>query len=115
VCQFENNGQAVEPRMRQSRAVLRIDHDFVGEKAIPGDVSYDVQTARALENFHISGVPISRCPDLIRAPAVVKLPAARANRNCRQSGEDILRGMEGACHIRRLIIAIRPERFRLSK
>ena len=61
---------------------MRMEHDLLGEKAIPDDVYYGVQTARALENFHISGVPISQYPDLIRALAMVKLSAARANYEC---------------------------------
>ena len=63
---------------------MRIEHDLLGEKAIPDEVYYGVQTARALENFHISGVPISQYPDLIRALAIVKLAAARANFECQQ-------------------------------
>ena len=76
---------------------MRIEHDLLGEKAIPDDVYYGVQTARALENFHISGVSISQYPDLIRALAMVKLAAARANFECKQLGEEILHGIEGAC------------------
>lgn len=76
---------------------MRIEHDLLGEKAIPDDVYYGVQTARALENFNISGVPISQYPDLIRALAIVKLAAARANYECKQFSEAILHGIEGAC------------------
>jgi len=76
---------------------MRIEHDLLGEKTIPDDVYYGVQTARALENFHISGVPISQYPDLIRALAIVKLAAARANYECKQFSEEILHGIEGAC------------------
>ena len=76
---------------------MRIEHDLLGEKAIPDDVYYGVQTARALENFHISGVPISQYPDLIRALAMVKLAAARANYESKQFPEEVLRGIEGAC------------------
>jgi aspartate ammonia-lyase len=36
----------------------RIEHDLLGEKAVPADAYYGVQTARALENFHISGVEL---------------------------------------------------------
>ena len=46
---------------------MRVEHDLLGEKEIPDDAYYGVQTARALENFHISGVPISQYPELIRA------------------------------------------------
>ena len=76
---------------------MRIEHDLLGEKTIPDDVYYGVQTARALENFHISGVPISQYPDLIRALAMVKLAAARSNYECKQFPEPILHAIEGAC------------------
>src|ERR1700746_2768871 len=76
---------------------VRIEHDLLGDKAIPDDVYYGIQTARALENFHISGVPISQYPELIRALAMVKLAAARANYECKQFSEAILHGIEGAC------------------
>src|SRR3974390_3672694 len=76
---------------------MRIERDLLGEKAIPDDVYYGVQTARALQNFHISGVPISQYPDLIRALAIVKLAAGRANYDCKQFDEKILKGIERAC------------------
>jgi len=76
---------------------MRVEHDLLGEKIIPDHVYYGVQTARALENFHISGVPISQYPDLIRALAMVKLAAARANYECKQFSEAILHAIEGAC------------------
>jgi aspartate ammonia-lyase len=76
---------------------MRIEHDLLGEKSVPDDVYYGVQTARALENFHISGIPISQYPDLIRALAIVKLAAARANFECKQFNENVLHGIEGAC------------------
>jgi aspartate ammonia-lyase len=76
---------------------MRVEHDLLGEKGIPDEVYYGVQTARALENFHISGVPISQYPDLIRALAMVKLAAARANFECEQFPEAVLHGIEGAC------------------
>ena len=76
---------------------MRVEHDLLGEKSIPDEAYYGVQTARALENFCISGVPISQYPDLIRALAIVKLAAARANFECKQFSEEILHGIEGAC------------------
>jgi aspartate ammonia-lyase len=39
-----------------STPATRMEHDLLGEKAVPADAYYGVQTARALENFHISGV-----------------------------------------------------------
>ena len=53
-------------------------------RRFPADAYYGVQTARALENFHISGVELHLYPDLISALAMVKLAAARANFDCGQ-------------------------------
>ena len=80
-----------------SHPVTRIEHDLLGEKAVPADAYFGVQTARALENFHISGVELRLYPDLIRALAMVKLAAARANFECGVFGKEILAGMEAAC------------------
>ncbi len=79
-------------------ADTRIESDLLGEKAVPSDAYYGVQTARALENFHITGVPICHHSDLIRGLAMVKLAAARANGECGILSEPILAGIEGACH-----------------
>src|SRR3954453_13141702 len=76
---------------------MRIESDLLGEKTVPDDAYYGVQTARALENFHISGVAIYQYPDLIRALAMVKLAAARANFECKQFSQEVLHGIEGAC------------------
>ena len=75
----------------------RLEHDLLGNKAVPIDAYYGVQTARALENFNISGVQLALYPNLIKALAMVKLAAARANVDCGQFGRDVLTGIEGAC------------------
>jgi aspartate ammonia-lyase len=75
----------------------RLEHDLLGEKAIPADAYFGVQTARGLENFHISGVPLRHYPDFITALAMVKMAAARANVDCQQFSREILAGIEGAC------------------
>jgi aspartate ammonia-lyase len=58
---------------------VRVERDLIGEKQIPADAYYGVQTARALENFRISGVLINHYPGFVQAWAIVKLAAARAN------------------------------------
>jgi aspartate ammonia-lyase len=80
-----------------SEPIRRIERDFLGEKAVPADAYYGVQTARALENFDISGVQLRLYPDVIKALAMVKLAAARANFDCGQFSREILTGIEGAC------------------
>jgi aspartate ammonia-lyase len=59
---------------------FRIEHDSLGEMRIPADAYYGCQTARGLENYAISGIPLSRFPRFIHALAQVKKCAARANR-----------------------------------
>src|SRR5215467_15430075 len=58
---------------------IRVEKDLLGEKDIPADAYYGVQTARALENFPLSGVLINHYPGFVEAWAIVKLAAARAN------------------------------------
>ncbi len=57
----------------------RLERDLLGEKHVPASAYYGVQTARALENFQISGIPINHYPGFIEAWAIVKLASARAN------------------------------------
>jgi aspartate ammonia-lyase len=57
----------------------RLEHDLLGDLAVPADAYYGVQTARALDNFRITGIPLAHFPNLIRALAMVKKAAARAN------------------------------------
>src|SRR5271169_4515829 len=56
----------------------RIEKDSLGHKEIPAAVYYGIQTARAVENFPISGLRAHA--SLIRAIAMVKEAAAEANR-----------------------------------
>ncbi len=58
---------------------MRIEHDLIGNKEIPKDVYYGVQTARAQENFHITGVTLSQFSTFISSLAKVKKAAALAN------------------------------------
>jgi len=57
----------------------RVEHDMLGDLELPADAWYGVQTQRALDNFSITGVPISHFPELVNALAMVKLAAARTN------------------------------------
>jgi len=56
---------------------FRIEKDFLGEKEIPKNAYYGVQTTRAVENFPITGYRIH--PELIKSLGIVKKAAALAN------------------------------------
>ena len=58
----------------------RTEHDLLGDRDVPAHVYWGIHTARALENFPITGQPIGSYPDLIRALMLVKQSAALANR-----------------------------------
>ena len=59
--------------------LTRTESDLLGEQAVPANALYGIQTQRAHQNFNITGVPISHFPELIKALAMVKFAAARAN------------------------------------
>ncbi|UYG17021.1 aspartate ammonia-lyase [Brachybacterium huguangmaarense] len=59
---------------------MRTEHDLLGDRDVPADAYYGVQTLRAQENFRITDVPLAHFPRLIAALAQVKRAAARANR-----------------------------------
>lgn len=60
-----------------SKMTYRIERDFLGEKEVPLDAYYGIQTMRAVENFPITGIPVHH--ELIIALAHVKKAAAIAN------------------------------------
>lgn len=56
---------------------MRIEKDSLGEMEVPENAYYGVQTARAVRNFPISGLRAH--PEWIRAVALIKVAAAKAN------------------------------------
>ena len=56
---------------------MRKEHDFLGEKLVPDEVYYGVQTMRAMENFQITGAQLD--PDFIQSMAVVKKASCLTN------------------------------------
>jgi aspartate ammonia-lyase len=84
---------------KQSRSSrrTRVEHDLLGDKAVPADAYYGVQTARALENFNLSGVPLRQYPDLVVGLALVKQAAARANHECGALDRRRMSAIDRAC------------------
>jgi aspartate ammonia-lyase len=75
----------------------RIEKDFLGEKQVPDDAYYGVQTLRGKENFLISNMPVSREPNFVRAFGYVKKAAALANRDLGVLDAKIADAIIGAC------------------
>ena len=57
----------------------RKEHDLLGDRDVPADAYYGVQTLRAFENFNITGVRLHQFDTFINAFAQVKKAAALAN------------------------------------
>ena len=62
----------IQPQMRH-------EEDSLGAMDLPRTCLWGIHTQRAIENFPISGIPLSHFPEFIRALAWVKKAAARAN------------------------------------
>ena len=75
----------------------RNEHDLLGEREVPADAYWGIHTLRALENYQISGTRISAYPDLIRALALVKQSATRANLDLQLLDPAKARVIEAAC------------------
>jgi fumarate hydratase class II len=72
----------------------RTERDALGEFAVPASAYYGIDTARAAENFPISGERMPRA--LIRALGMLKAGAARANRDLGLIGDDMARAIQTA-------------------
>lgn len=70
---------------------FRTERDPLGELAVPAAAYYGVQTARAVENFPISGL---RAPaDLVTATILIKKAAAEANAALGRLDQDVARAI----------------------
>ena len=58
---------------------FRIEQDSLGEMKVPEDALYGAQTARAIDNFPISGIPLPQA--MIRALGMIKKHAALTNQS----------------------------------
>jgi len=80
-----------------SKTGHRIEHDLLGDREVPAAAYYGVHTLRALENFEITGTPISIYPDLVSALACIKQAAALANNELKLLDDARARAIVKAC------------------
>jgi len=79
-------------------AAMRSEHDLLGDRLVPADVYWGIHTLRAIENFPITGTPISAYPHLIDALAAVKAAAASANAELGLLEPEKAAAIVAACH-----------------
>ncbi|HUW06537.1 MAG TPA: aspartate ammonia-lyase [Williamwhitmania sp.] len=106
---FSNIARVISRRMRNANVRMvssaaqyesgrtRREHDLLGERDVPFEYYYGVQTLRALENFNISGVTLNFYPALIEALAKVKQAAALANNELGLMEDDVTKAIVQAC------------------
>ena len=75
----------------------RREHDLLGEREVPASAYWGIHTLRAVENFPITGVAIGHFPELVRALALVKRAAARANRRLGHLAPEKAQAIDRAC------------------
>lgn len=107
---FLRIARIISRRMRQSNTRLvnvaaqyesgrtRSEHDLLGDREVPHEVYYGIQTMRAIENFNISGVTLNFFPLLIEALGMVKMASARANHDLGLLPTNIANAIVRACH-----------------
>ena len=78
-------------------SATRLEHDLLGNYEVPIHAYWGVHTARAVDNFPISGVPIGHYRSLIRALAIVKQAAAQANFELGELSSEINDAISKAC------------------
>lgn len=83
--------------MGSKKTEFRLEHDLIGERELSNDVYYGVQTLRAIENFHITGVTLKNFPILIKSLAQVKKAAALANYELKLLDAEITKHICSAC------------------
>src|SRR6476659_3483645 len=79
------------------RAEIRSEHDLLGDRDVPAGAYWGVHTLRAVENFPITGQPLSTNMHLVRGLAAVKLAAARTNRDLGLLDPERAAAIEQAC------------------
>lgn len=78
---------------------IRTERDSIGEMEIPADADYGIHTARAMENFPITGITLSHFPELVQSLAMVKKAAALANRDLGKLDQGIAAAIVSACDL----------------
>ncbi len=87
----------IQDELRSYSGPTRREKDLLGERDIPADRYFGVQTLRAVENFPITGIPIAQYPHLINALAAVKHAAALANRDLELLEPELAASITAAC------------------
>ena len=85
------------PSFTPASDATRVESDLLGSMDIPADALYGIATARAMDNYHITGVKLKDFPEFIRALALTKRACATANGKLGLLDPEIERAIVAAC------------------
>ena len=88
-------GKSTVKRAKAEAKAFRIERDSIGEKEVPADVYYGVQSLRAAENFRITGLAMH--PEIVNSLAYIKKADAITNCEVGLLERPIANAIVGAC------------------
>lgn len=91
------NNQLLNLSTQYASGKTRTEHDLLGQKEVPFEAYYGIQTIRAVENFNITGVTLNFYPSLVESLSMVKEAAAEANCELSLLGQIIKDAIVIAC------------------
>ena len=75
----------------------RVEHDLLGQRELPAEALYGIQTLRGMENFSISRFRLEFYPAFINGLAYTKMAAAEANHALGLLTDSQYEGIKAAC------------------
>ncbi len=91
------SGRGTDTKVQYGSGRTRQEKDLLGERSVPEEAYYGIQTLRGLENFNISGISLNFYPFLISSLAMVKMASAMANRDLDLIEEPLCNAIVKAC------------------
>lgn len=87
----------MKPYKFNTSGKMRMEHDLLGDKEVPVEALFGIQTLRCIENFDISRQLLSDYPQLIKALGIVKMGAILANHELGLVSDEIKNAVVEAC------------------
>lgn len=87
----------MRPYKFETSGKVRLEHDLLGDKEVPDEALFGIQTLRCIENFDISRQLLSDYPTLIKALGIVKMGAILANHELGLISDEVKDAVVAAC------------------
>lgn len=87
----------MKPYKFETSGKMRMEHDLLGDKEVPAEALFGIQTLRCIENFDISRQLLMDHPQFVKALGIVKMGAIMANNKLGLVNDEIKDAVIGAC------------------